>query len=214
MRTRTVGDHALLVLVDDARSAVSTRRLVLDLAADPGGPGLPMPRDVVPAARTVLLDGLPGPGAVAQWRSQLAGAVLPVGDGSERAEHARQVTIEMTYDGVDRDVVATAWGCSREAVVDRHRRTVFLVAFCGFAPGFAYCVPADPLPAVPRRDVPRERVPGGSVALAGEYCGVYPTEMPGGWQLIGRTSAVLFDPDRTEPALLAPGDTVRFRAVP
>ncbi len=88
------------------------------------------------------------------------------------------------------------------------------MAFCGFAPGFAYCVPTEPLPEVPRRDVPRERVPSGSVALAGEYCGVYPTEMPGGWQLLGRTTAVLFDPGREEPALLVPGDSVRFQALP
>ncbi len=120
--------------------------------------------------------------------------------------------LETVYDGADLDVVATAWSCSAEAVVARHQQVAFLVAFCGFAPGFAYCVPADPLPEVPRRGVPRERVPGGSVALAGEYCGVYPAPMPGGWQLVGRTSAVMFDPGRDRPALLVPGDTVCFRA--
>lgn len=119
----------------------------------------------------------------------------------------------MTYDGADLDVVAEVWGCSPAAVVERHEHAVFLVAFCGFAPGFAYCVPVEPFPEMPRRDVPRERVPSGSVGLAGEYCGIYPAEMPGGWQLLGRTGAVLFDPGRDEPALLAPGDTVRFRAV-
>jgi KipI family sensor histidine kinase inhibitor len=117
------------------------------------------------------------------------------------------------YDGDDLDVVARAWGCSTAEVIDRHTSTAYTVAFCGFAPGFAYCTSDLPLPAVPRRSEPRPRVPAGSVALAAEYCGVYPRTMPGGWQLIGTTGAVLFDPRRDRPALLAPGTTVRFEAV-
>jgi allophanate hydrolase subunit 1 len=218
MRTRRVGARALLVLVEDPRAAVAVRGLVLKLAAAGDSPGLPAPVDVVPAARTVLLDGLPGPAAVDLWRARLADAVphdaVPLDAETPDASRAgRERTLEVTYDGEDLDVVAKVWGCSREALIERHQGAEFLVAFCGFAPGFAYCIPTQPLPEVPRRDDPRERVPRGSVALAGEYCGVYPEQMPGGWQLIGRTSAVLFDPGRDEPALLVPGDTVRFRAV-
>jgi allophanate hydrolase subunit 1 len=210
VRTRRVGDHALLVLVDDSRSAAAVRTLVIELATRER---LPMPRDVVPAAETVLVDGLPGPQAVAGWRSRLEAESPPV-PAVPRGSPLAEVVLDTTYDGADLDVVAEAWGCSPEAFVSRHQEAVFVVAFCGFAPGFAYCVPAEPLPEVRRRDDPRQRVPSGSVALAGKYCGVYPAQLPGGWQLVGRTEAVLFDPRRDEPALLVPGAMVRFRAVP
>ncbi|MDX6298422.1 MAG: hypothetical protein QOI51_2279 [Nocardioidaceae bacterium] len=215
MRTKRVGDHALLLLVDDPRSAVAVRNLVVDLASRPGQPGrapLAAPVEIVPAARTVLVDGLPGPVAVERWQALLAGVSLHDYEAGRSDPPGEPVTIDVTYDGADLDVVARVWACSREAVVTRHTRTMFLVAFCGFVPGFAYCVAAEPFPEVPRREVPRERVPGGSVALAGEYCGVYPTATPGGWQLVGATSARLFDADRPEPALLSPGDRLRFRA--
>jgi allophanate hydrolase subunit 1 len=213
MRTRPVGQHALLVEVADTAAAVTVRAQVLQLAAETGASGLAPPRDVVPAACTVLLDGLPGPTAVAAWRSRLGELGLPE-TAQSIVSGSREQRIEVTYDGADVDVVARAWGCSPTEMIRRHQDVVFSVAFCGFAPGFAYCVPDQELPEVPRRDQPRDRVPSGSVAMAGEYCGVYPAEMPGGWQLIGRTPAVLFDPGRTEPALLAPGDRVRFVASP
>lgn len=79
-------------------------------------------------------------------------------------------------------------------------------------PGFAYLVGSDPL-SIPRRADPRTSVPAGSVALAGEYTGVYPTSSPGGWQIIGSTDAALWDVNRDDPALLAPGTRVQFRAV-
>lgn len=209
MRTLRVGEHALLVAVGDPMSAAAVRRLVVELASGASS-GLAVPAEVVPAARTVLIDGLRGLGEVEAWRTVLADAVPP--DGG--ADVGRDVTLDVGYDGDDLAVVAQAWSCSAEAVVERHQQAVFRVAFCGFAPGFAYCLPTSPLPVVPRRDEPRARVPRGSVALAGGYCGVYPSDLPGGWQIIGRTSAVVFDPERAEPALLSPGDRVRFRAAP
>jgi 5-oxoprolinase (ATP-hydrolysing) subunit B len=84
------------------------------------------------------------------------------------------------------------------------------VLFLGFAPGFAYLGGLPDAIATPRRPSPRERVPAGSVGIAGEQTGVYPLSMPGGWNLIGRTDAVLFDPLRADPALLKPGSAVRF----
>jgi KipI family sensor histidine kinase inhibitor len=83
----------------------------------------------------------------------------------------------------------------------------------GFAPGFPYLLGLDPALQVPRRATPRTRVPMGSVAIGGAQTGIYPSELPGGWQLIGRTPLVLFDADRDPPSLLMPGDRVRFVAI-
>ena len=86
--------------------------------------------------------------------------------------------------------------------------------FTGFAPGFAYLVDGDPRLRTPRRTEPRTVVPAGSVGLAGAFSGIYPRSSPGGWQLIGRTDAALFDVDRDPPALLRPGAWVRFVSAP
>ncbi len=120
------------------------------------------------------------------------------------------VEVPTTYDGADLDDVARLWGMTRAEAVATHTGTAFVVAFCGFAPGFAYCTGLPDDLAVPRLDRPRARVPAGSVGLAGEFTGVYPGESPGGWRLIGRTDLRLWDATRDEPALLAPGTRVRF----
>ena len=93
----------------------------------------------------------------------------------------------------------------------RHSECTYTVAFCGFMPGFAYMVGLPPELHLPRRDTPRTRVPAGAVAIAAEFAGVYPRESPGGWHLLGRTDATLWDETGSVPALLAPGTTVRFR---
>jgi KipI family sensor histidine kinase inhibitor len=113
--------------------------------------------------------------------------------------------------------VSRLLGLRESEVVDWHVSTSWLVAFCGFAPGFGYLVPdRDPNAArqVPRRDTPRTKVPAGSVGLAGEFTAVYPRETPGGWQLIGRTELAVFDVDADPPALLRPGVRVRFTESP
>ena len=116
----------------------------------------------------------------------------------------------MVYDGEDLPDVARTTGLGQREVVERHLRAEYVVAFCGFAPGFAYLSGGDPALRVSRRNSPRTRVPAGSVGLADEFTGVYPRQMPGGWQLIARTDVVLWDLDRDPPALLPPGTRVRF----
>jgi KipI family sensor histidine kinase inhibitor len=122
------------------------------------------------------------------------------------------VEIEVVYDGPDLAEVARLTGLDEHEVVEAHTGTPWRIAFGGFAPGFAYLTGGDARLTVPRRDEPRTTVPAGAVGLAGEYSGVYPRPSPGGWQLIGRTDAVLWDAERDPPAMLAPGGTVRFRA--
>jgi KipI family sensor histidine kinase inhibitor len=113
-------------------------------------------------------------------------------------------------DGPDLDAVAAFAGCTPEEVVERHAGRTYRVYMLGFVPGFAYMGRVDPTIAAPRHRMPREKVPAGSVGIAGEQTGVYPMETPGGWQLVGRTRLQMFDASRERPSLLAPGDLVRF----
>ncbi|MFV2086195.1 5-oxoprolinase subunit B family protein [Micromonospora sp. LOL_021] len=163
--------------------------------------------EIVPGARTILLDGLPDPALTA---SQLAGwqpaAAEAVNDTGQR------ITVPVRFDGPDLTDVAGQWGVAVADVVDRLTRIEFTVAFCGFAPGFGYLTGLPRQWEVSRRVTPRPAVPAGSVALAGEHAGIYPTASPGGWQLVGRTDLVLFDLDREPPATLTPGTRVRLTA--
>jgi KipI family sensor histidine kinase inhibitor len=124
----------------------------------------------------------------------------------------RTVRIPVVYDGADIADVAARSGLSTVDVVRIHSGAEYLVAFLGFAPGFGYLTGLDPALQLPRRDSPRTRVPAGSVAIAGEYTAVYPNATPGGWQLLGHTELSVFDPGADRPALLGPGDRVRFEA--
>ena len=188
-----VGDRAVLVEVDDAASALSLASWLRDRVRA---------GEVVPAARTVLVDDLDDTTALAAAVRAWAGVRAP--------EPGPLVTVPVRYDGPDLDAVAEHWGCTPQEVVRRHTAIGFVSAFCGFAPGFAYLLGLPPQLAVPRLASPRPRVTPGSVALADTWCGIYPSASPGGWRLIGRTDAVLWDVDRDPPALLAPGVRVRF----
>ncbi len=201
MRVRVIGWSALLLdcgsdeEVRAWRAELWSRRERGELRAS----------EIVPGARTVLLDGVANPEATAA----LIGGWPPPVDAASGP--AGVVEIPTVYDGEDLARVAGYWGLSTEDVVNLHTGTGFEVAFCGFAPGFGYLTG---LPrTVPRLATPRPRVPAGSVGLAGPYTGVYPSASPGGWQLIGRTDLALFDVDRQPPALLSPGTRVRFRRV-
>ena len=128
-------------------------------------------------------------------------------------DQEHELTIDVVYDGDDLAEVAEHVGLSADAVVKRHTAARYTVEFCGFSPGFAYLGGLDPALRIPRRDSPRTRVPAGSVAIAADYSCVYPSSSPGGWHLLGTTTADVWDVKRSEPALLTPGTTVRFRRV-
>lgn len=239
MRIRPVGAHALLIECDGGVSGLAASELVEawraelwqrrqrgDLAAT----------EIVPAANTILLDGLPNPAATATLLSRWAPTVtaaahtpsepadLALAVPTEQpdrvistAETARstqwtgaEVVVEVVFDGPDLPVVAERWGVDVAAVPRRLTGTSFRVAFCGFAPGFPYLTGLPAELALPRLPTPRPRVPAGSVALAGPYAGIYPSASPGGWLLVGRTDLPLFDVDSDPPARLGPGTRVRM----
>jgi KipI family sensor histidine kinase inhibitor len=195
LRGRVVGEHAVLVeCPTGAEVAAAYARARAEV---------PDAVDVVPAARTVLVTGVADPAGLAErvrgWR--LAATDVPAGD---------LVEVPVRYDGADLADVAAHWGVSPREAVRLHRDREYVVAFCGFAPGFAYCAGLPEPLAVPRLDSPRTRVPAGAVAVAGTWTGIYPSASPGGWRLLGTTEAVLWQVDRDPPALLAPGTRLRF----
>lgn len=162
--------------------------------------------DLVPAKETLLVVFDPALISAARLRRQIRG--LRPEPGAKRL--AREHTIPLSYAGPDLAEVAERCGLSPAEVIALHSGAVYRVALIGFLPGFPYL---DGLPSplhLPRRATPRPLVPAGSVAIAGPQTGIYPQASPGGWHLLGTTTARLFDSDRQPPALLAAGDVVRF----
>jgi KipI family sensor histidine kinase inhibitor len=219
MQVRAAGDAALVLETGTALLETGTG------AADQDGNGaatvaaliraadLPGVIDVVPGAVTVLVSVEPGSWSLAGLAARLtelasaAAAVQVTAAGGVE-------TMDVCYDGPDLADMASLTGLSVAEVIARHQAAEYRVGWLGFAPGFAYLTGLDPLlAAVPRLDSPRQRVPAGSVAIAGGLAAVYPAASPGGWRLLGRTTARLWDPDRDPPALLTPGTRVRFRLV-
>lgn len=199
MRVRAAGEGALLVEVD-ALATVHRLRAALCRAELPGV------LDIVPGYRTVLLVADPARLDLVRLAEELPGWRLP----TAAAAAGRLVEVPVRYDGEDLARVAELTGMPVEEVVRRHAAAEYTVAFLGFVPGFPYLVGGDPALRVPRRETPRTMLPAGSVALADDLTGIYPRPTPGGWRLIGHTATTLFDPAADPPALLAPGDRVRF----
>jgi KipI family sensor histidine kinase inhibitor len=200
-RWRPAGDAALLLQAEG-------------LAARLAAAILPVRRegvlDVVPGAGTVLVTTEPGSLDLGELAERLL--ALPVPPPSRAATALTEIPV--VYDGPDTSEVARLTGLSPGEVVARHAAGEYTVGWLGFSPGFGYLTGLDPvLASVPRLAEPRLRVPAGAVAIAGGLAAVYPSTSPGGWRLLGRTSAVLWDSDRDPPAMLAPGMRVRFREV-
>ncbi|MEO7273554.1 MAG: 5-oxoprolinase subunit PxpB [Vicinamibacterales bacterium] len=115
--------------------------------------------------------------------------------------------------GPDIADVAAFGGCAVDDVVAWHAAVTYRVYLVGFVPGFAYLATVDPRIAAPRRATPRLAMPIGAVAIAGGQTGIYPDTTPGGWNIIGRTPLLPFDPERESPSLFKPGDQVRFQPI-
>ena len=171
--------------------------------------------DLVPSYTTLLVVFDPAqlaPKAARQTLIQLLTNLSP----QENAIEGRLHEIPTWYDesvGPDVKRVAALSGLSTEQVIERHVQQTYRVFALGFAPGFAFMGLLDPALHCPRLDTPRQRVPAGSVAIAGQQTAAYPSVTPGGWNLIGRTAVRLFDRQREGFSLLRVGDRVRFVSI-
>jgi inhibitor of KinA len=212
IRTRPLGDSAITITLGTERSSDLLARVhaLTEAFADARVPGV---LDIVPAYLTVTVfyDSLE------HSYAEVAATLVEIGD-STRVSAApsgkpREHQIPVTYDGPDLVEVAAAAKLTVEEVIARHSSRIYTVDIIGFVPGFAYLSEVDPTLRLPRRSQPRPRVAAGSVAIAGPQTAVYPLDTPGGWHLIGSTPTRMFDPTRDPPALLAPGDVVRFMRV-
>jgi KipI family sensor histidine kinase inhibitor len=204
VRVLPYGDTALLAEFDSLAEVRAAARALRGTA----------PRgvvDVVPAARAVLVRVRPAElplSALERWMRET------VAESAPPSPMLTPTTILVRYDGPDLAETADLLGLSVPELIRRHTAAEWESAFVGFSPGFAYLVSDQLDLAVPRLATSRERVPAGSVAVAGAFSGVYPRESPGGWRILGSTDAPLWDEERTPPALLPPGTRVRFEERP
>ena len=164
--------------------------------------------DIIPADGSLLLVLRRGAGISPELRFALETPLVTM-----PAVQGRLHRVKVRYGGKwgpDLTALAESAGLSQDEWIGRHTAAEYRVAFLGFQPGFPYLTGLPDALRAPRRGEPRVRVPAGSVAIGGPYAGIYPQTGPGGWQLVGQTEIVLFDPERASPALLRPGDRVRF----
>jgi len=212
-RILTASDRALLVVFDDAITELAGRDVRLLEAWLREEPPVALV-DLNPAYASLLVRFDPlrcDPDTLA---FELARRAAALAGRPERKP--RSVTIPVVYggeNGLDLPEVARATGLSEKEVVAAHSGSPYEVRFIGFAPGFPYLAGLPDALHTPRRETPRKRVAAGSVAIAGAQAGIYPFASPAGWNVIGRTSFVLFDRAPGEGATLAAGDRVRFLPV-
>ncbi|HEY8062899.1 MAG TPA: 5-oxoprolinase subunit PxpB [Gemmatimonadales bacterium] len=217
-----LGDTALVIRVG-TQIDEPTRRRVRAIARVLEDARIPGAADVVPGFTTVTVHydparvHAPDDPALAPYdlmHRHISSVLESVVD--DALIDGASVEIPICYGGEfgpDLEHVASYTGLSEAGVIDLHSTAEYRVHLLGFLPGFPYLGGMDPRLATPRRGTPRTTVPAGSVGIGGAQTGVYPLESPGGWQLIGRSPVILFDPLRSPPTLLAAGDLVRFRAI-
>jgi KipI family sensor histidine kinase inhibitor len=202
MRWRRYGTDAVLVECASLTEMAAVRATIASA-------GLPDVVELVPGARSVLVAVRPGSRQLDEVRDLVESA-----DFSHPPQtDPQEIVLDVHYDGADLDEIAITAGIGVDEVIALHTGAEYTVAFTGFAPGFGYLTGLPEPLRQPRLEVPRTKVPAGSVGIAGEFTGAYPRSSPGGWRLLGHTDTVLFDPRAQRPALLAPGDRVRFRSV-
>jgi KipI family sensor histidine kinase inhibitor len=217
-----IGDAGLLISLGPPTDATAARAQAVAAAIDLARAGAPAIGRAIPAHASILVPfdplGVTLEDAIGLARSAVAAAAERLASPDVGPDAATTpVEIPVRYggaDGPDLDSVAELHGLRPTDVVELHASAIYRVLFLGFAPGFGYLGGLPAALATPRRASPRQRIPAGTVAIAGEQTCVYPLSMPGGWQLIGRTDTVLFDPERADPALLRPGALVRFVPLP
>ena len=203
------GDHAVVVEygdeIDPAINSVVHRAVAEIERADIDGVV-----EVVPTYRSTLVYYDPFQATFDDIAAALRGLSL---DSGEVEDVRRIVDIPTLYGGdygPDLPFVASSAGMSEREVVQIHSGADYLVYAMGFSPGFPYLGGLDPRLNTPRLKSPRTSIPAGSVGIAETQTGVYPVASPGGWQLIGRTPLRLFDAESESPAVIQPGDRVRF----
>lgn len=212
LQAHPLGDSGVTISFGAERSTELLQRIQVAARAIEAA-RIPAVRDVVPAylALTVFYDSLSATyHDIAEQLLALSGKLSLADAGAAKS---REHVIPVRYDGIDLEAVSTATNLSAEQVASIHAGRSYTVDLLGFVPGYAYMSELDPRLQLPRRPQPRPRVPAGSVAIAAAQTGIYPLETPGGWHIIGTTRAVMFDPARDPPALLAAGDIVRFEIV-
>jgi KipI family sensor histidine kinase inhibitor len=212
LHAHPLGDSAVAIVFGAERSAELLHR-IHSAARALEAARIPHVEDVVPAylALTVFYDSLRI--SYREISATLLAACGRAADGA-KTPTPRTHRIPVRYDGPDLDFIASSTGLSVDEVVTRHLGRSYTVDLLGFVPGFGYLGELDPALHLPRREQPRPRVTAGSVAIAAAQTAIYPLDTPGGWHIIGSTSTVMFDPARSPPALLAPGDIVQFERVP
>jgi KipI family sensor histidine kinase inhibitor len=210
MKIEPVGDAAAIAIVGDSIDFHTVRRVwtLTALARERLGASV---LDVVPAYASVLVRFDPAATNLAHVMACLRGAAHESGDAI--ALTPRRIAVAACFGGehgADLEETAKASGLTPASFIKQFCAAEYRVAFLGFLAGFPYLMGLPDQLAAARRPSPRDRVPAGSVAIAGTQCGIYPRPSPGGWRLIAQTNAAIFDPAREPAALFAPGDVVRF----
>lgn len=206
----TLGDAGWLLEFADRLDAAINARVVW-VADDVRRAEYPGVRDVVPAFHSLAVFLNPLRTDANRLRAALEASAAASRDAPISSATPREVPVRYGGEhGPDLDWMISSTGVSRDEIIAMHAAPIYRVYMIGFTPGFAYLGTVDSRIAVPRHATPRVRVPAGSVGIAGQQTGIYPSETPGGWRVIGRTPFRPFQPLRPDPFLLKPGDTVRF----